>query len=193
MLKKAILILAAGAASRFGSPKQLARIRSKTLIQRTYDCATQLFPDDTFVVLGAHRDAILEELIVANSIPQSRILYNRNWALGIGESINFGIQVLESQYDEIMIILADQVQITPRDIQTLVDSCVEDAIICADYNGGRGVPAIFPRRYFEHLTGLSGDTGAKALLQLEDIKIIAVPMPNAAIDVDYPDDLVNIE
>ena len=193
MLKKAILILAAGASSRFGSPKQLARIRSKTLIQRAYDCAARLFPDDTFVVLGAHRDAILEELTVANSIPQSRILYNRNWALGIGESINFGIQVLESQYDEIMIILADQVQITPRDVQTLVDSCVEDAIICADYNGGRGVPAIFPRRYFEHLTGLSGDTGAKALLQREDIKIIAVPMPNAAIDVDYPDDLVNIE
>ena len=193
MLKKAILILAAGASSRFGSPKQLARIRSKTLIQRAYDSATQLFPDDTFVVLGAHRNTILEELTAANSIPQSRILYNRNWALGIGESINFGIQVLESQYDEIMIILADQVQITPRDIQTLVDSCVEDAIICADYNGGRGVPAIFPRRYFEHLTGLSGDTGAKALLQREDIKIIAVPMPNAAIDVDYPDDLVNIE
>ncbi|MBT4214087.1 MAG: nucleotidyltransferase family protein, partial [Porticoccaceae bacterium] len=37
------------------------------------------------------------------------------------------------------------------------------------------------------------DTGAKALLQREDIKIIAVPMPNAAIDVDYPDDLINIE
>jgi len=95
---------------------------------------------------------ILEELTAANSIPQSRILYNRNWAFGIGESINFGIQVLENQYDEIMIILADQVQITPRDIQSLLDSCVGDAIICADYNGSRGVPAIFPKKYFEHLT-----------------------------------------
>ena len=121
MLRKAILILAAGASSRFGSPKQLARIRSKTLIQRAYDFATQLFPDDTFVVLGAYRNTILEELTAANSIPQSRILYNRNWAFGIGESINFGVQVLENQYDEIMIILADQVQITPRDIQRLLD------------------------------------------------------------------------
>jgi CTP:molybdopterin cytidylyltransferase MocA len=146
MLRKAILILAAGASSRFGTPKQLARIRSKTLIQRAYDCATQLFPDDTFVVLGAHRNTILEELTAANSIPQSRILYNRNWAFGIGESINVGVQVLENQYDEIMIILADQVQITPRDIQRLLDSCVGDAIICADYNGSRGVPAIFPKK-----------------------------------------------
>jgi molybdenum cofactor cytidylyltransferase len=55
-----------------------------------------------------------------------------------------------------------------------------------------GVPAIFPRTMFRELAQLRGDVGARALLRRNADRVVRVPMPSAAVDVDTPEDLLAI-
>jgi molybdenum cofactor cytidylyltransferase len=64
-----------------------------------------------------------------------------------------------------------------------------DRIVAAQYTGTTGAPAIFPSELFGELAALQGDRGARALLSLHADRVVAVPMPSAALDVDTPADL----
>ena len=66
-------------------------------------------------------------------------------------------------------------------------------IAAALYGGVCGAPAIFPRSTFRELAQLRGDTGARALLRSQSDRIVRVPMPGAALDVDTPEDLLAVE
>jgi hypothetical protein len=68
-----------------------------------------------------------------------------------------------------------------------------EAIVAASYGGTLGVPAIFPRRCFTALGELRGDQGARVLIQRELDTLVRVPLPNAAIDIDRPEDLLELE
>ena len=65
--------------------------------------------------------------------------------------------------------------------------------MAASYAGIVGPPALFPRRCFAALGGLRGDEGARVLLQRELDTLVRVPLPNAAIDIDEPEDLLQLE
>ena len=65
-------------------------------------------------------------------------------------------------------------------------------IAAALYSGTVGVPAIFPRSLFPELAQLRGDAGARVLLRRNAARVVRVPMPSAAIDVDTPEDLLAI-
>jgi molybdenum cofactor cytidylyltransferase len=52
-----------------------------------------------------------------------------------------------------------------------------------------GVPAIFPRVCFSELAELRGDHGARLILERNNYRLVRVPMSNAAIDLDTPEDL----
>ena len=54
------------------------------------------------------------------------------------------------------------------------------------------LPAIFPRSMFQALARLRGDTGARALLRRNSDRLVRVPMPSAAIDIDTPEDLLAV-
>jgi molybdenum cofactor cytidylyltransferase len=53
----------------------------------------------------------------------------------------------------------------------------------------RGVPAIFPRSYFQQLQGLTEDSGAKTLLSNTELSVTEIAMPEAELDIDRPEDL----
>ena len=55
-----------------------------------------------------------------------------------------------------------------------------------------GVPAIFPRSAFLDLASLRGDVGARVLLHRNPDRVVRVPMASAAIDIDTPEDLLEM-
>jgi CTP:molybdopterin cytidylyltransferase MocA len=63
----------------------------------------------------------------------------------------------------------------------------------AQYGGRLGVPAILPRSAFSALLQLRGDRGAQGWLRANAARVVAVPMPRAAIDIDTPEDLVRAQ
>lgn len=189
MSRIACLIMAAGAGSRFGAIKQLALVEGVPLIRRALSTAMSVFAEDTFVVAGAHGREVRETLRPA--LPETHLIDSPEWRQGLGASIAAGVRHLtgEHDYDAVLIMLGDQAALKQQDLGALADRFTGSHIVAAQYHGRRGVPALFPARCFDALTALSGDSGAKHLLNDTAEDIVAVDMPRAAIDIDTPADL----
>ena len=187
MTNVAVLILAAGSSTRFGSIKQLAKLKGKVLLQHSIDIASRVVPGSIYVVLGANREQISAYVLGATMI------VNEDWRDGIGSSIACGIRELCDKYDAVMILLADQPRINESVLQLMLKNVDDIDCTCAVYQGMRGVPAIFPRRYFVKLKGLSGNCGAKGILQGLKEDIVEIKIPEAAFDIDFKEDLLHAE
>jgi molybdenum cofactor cytidylyltransferase len=179
-----VLILAAGAASRYGSAKQLINHHGKPLLQHCIDKANEVCPSRVSVVLGANRE-LIEPLI-----SQAKVIQNHNWQQGLGASIAAGVDHIDPQSDGLLILLADQIALTTDDLNLLIAAFGGDNTVSAYYAGRRGVPAIFPQSHYAELGLLSGDSGAKELLQRVDLNAVEIDLPLAAMDIDTPEDWV---
>ncbi len=184
------LVLAAGASRRFGSPKQLARIGGQSLLQRAIAHATDSVGSGVTVVLGAHAAAIAQTLPPGSA----SLLITRNWQEGIASSIRLGVQRLPGACDGVMLVLADQPLVGSQMLQRLITAWRRQPrqIIASHYASVTGVPAIFPRWCFPDLLALRGDQGARVLIRRYAQHVIRLAHPEAAIDIDYPEDLLEV-
>ena len=185
------IVLAAGAATRFGSPKQLVRISGRPLLHNTVSRAVEIAGAATIVVLGAYA----AELAPLLSHTPATVVINRDWREGIGSSIRTAVARVPATCTGVMIVLADQAAVTAQDLQRLVSAWKRqpEYVAAALYSGSTGVPAIFPRARFAELTGLRGDMGARMLLQRNPDRVVRVPMDSAALDIDTPEDLLSLD
>ncbi len=186
-----IVVLAAGASRRFGSPKQLAQVDGQPLLQGTVARAVAVGGHAVTVILGANAAGLTGLL---RSSPAT-ILINRQWEEGLGSSLRAAVNSLPGSCDGVLIALADQVAVTRQDLQGLVGIWRRqtEAIVAATYGGVVGVPAIFPRWSFPQLADLRGDQGARLVLRQLADRVTRVPMPNAGIDIDTPEDLLALQ
>ncbi len=184
-MKIAALILAAGAASRFGSTKQLADIDGKPMLQHCIDQANNVLPGMVFTVLGNQHQNI------AANITGSQLILNPDWQEGIGNSIATGVTYLKADYDAILVLLADQPRVKSQHLHQLIRLFDGRRPVCSYYHESGGVPAIFPRVNFDALGRLSGDQGAKVLLKGMADDLLRLPLPEASFDIDRPEDLAS--
>ena len=185
------IVLAAGASTRFGSPKQLVRVAGRPLLHCAIARAADVAGSAVSVVLGAHA----AELTPLLTHSQALIVINRDWREGIASSIRTGVSRLPPSCNAVLLLLADQAAVTAEDLKRLVGAWRRqpDYIVAARYGMTTGVPAVFPRSLFSDLAALRGDTGARALLQRNPDRVVRVPMASAAIDIDTPEDLLKID
>jgi molybdenum cofactor cytidylyltransferase len=186
-----VILLAAGCASRFGSPKLLADVHGRPMLVRALDTLLEVAREDRIVVvLGANADR-LEPLVRGVRVS---VVINRGHADGMASSIRTGLASVPPDCRGVMIALADQVSVTPGDLRRLVDAWREnpERVAAARYGDSVGVPAIFPAAMFDQLEKLQGDRGARDLLRREARQVTGVPMPTAAVDVDTPADLAAV-
>lgn len=185
------IVLAAGASRRFGSPKQLARVDGRTLLQTAVERAVALCGHAVIVVLGA-RAAELAPLLRRSP---ALLVVNRGWEEGLGSSIRAGIAHLPGSCDGVLLMLADQPAVTSADLRRLADGWRRqpECIAAALYDATVGVPAIFPRSCLRELGELRGDSGARALIARNPDRVVRVAIPRAALDIDTPEDLRSLE
>lgn len=183
----AAVILAAGAAVRFGSTKQLADIDGKIMLQRVLDNCQFLIDVDLYLVLGANKEDILPRL----QLTQSQIILNSKWQEGMGSSIRTATTQLQNNYDGILFVAGDQPFVQGDQLARLVGKwhASPETICAAQYQGTVGIPAIFPRHLYSKLLLLEGDRGAKNLLRENSDNMQLVEIPEAAIDIDQPEDI----
>ncbi|MBW4646636.1 MAG: nucleotidyltransferase family protein [Goleter apudmare HA4340-LM2] len=188
-LNVGLIILAAGAATRMGKPKQLLVYQGQSLILHTVNVALASLCQPVIVVLGAYIEQIQPELITK----PVQVVENSQWQQGMSSSIRTGMTALlktNSNFDAVIISLADQPLIPPHVFHQLIHSYQETQkiIIACQYDNTVGVPALFSRTLFPELMQLAGDQGAKALIQKYRDTVLMVSLPAAAIDIDTPDD-----
>ena len=184
------LLLAAGGASRFGSPKVLAPYRGKSLVSRGVQLLAPRCPGGVHVVVGASADGV--RAVLAGEV--ITVVDNPDWARGLSTSLVRGVAALPPEADAVLILLCDQPAITADDLDTLITAWhVEPELIAAaGFNDRLGPPVIIPRAFWPQLAALRGDQGARSLLEWHT-EHTTVNMPHAALDVDTPEDLVRLE
>jgi molybdenum cofactor cytidylyltransferase len=184
------IVLAAGAASRFGSAKQLVRIGDRPLLSLIAGRAAEVVGQALIVVLGA-RAAELAPLLKHSA---AAVVVNRDWSEGLASSIRAGVARLPPACTGVMLLLADQACVTAEDLRRLAGAWRRQplCVAAAQYGATCGVPAIFPRHLFGQLSELRGDSGARQLLKRHADQLVRVRMPSAAFDLDTPDDLLEL-
>jgi CTP:molybdopterin cytidylyltransferase MocA len=161
------------------------------MLHRAVAAAAEVGSHAVTVVLGANA-AQLAPLL--KHTPGS-VIINQAWEEGLASSLRLGVSRLPGSCDGVLITLGDQVTVTSSDLLRLASAWRRQPewILAASYAGHTGVPAIFPRWCFESFSSLRGDQGARSILMRNADRVLRIPMPNAAVDIDRPEDLLDIE
>ena len=186
----AAVVLAAGASTRLGQPKQMLQLHGELLVKRAVRLAREVGADPVFVVLGSGYEPIFEA-VSAMSVPP-RVLLNRRWQEGMSTSIALGASAAERDgAEDLLVLTCDQIAVTAAHLRLLMEASHREHVVASLYAGRRGVPALFPDFSFHSLQELTGDYGARELLQKEDV--LSVPLRDGELDVDTPEDLLRMQ
>jgi molybdenum cofactor cytidylyltransferase len=183
----AIVVLAAGSASRFGRPKLLEELDGRPLVQHALASARSAALGPVYLVTG-HDDAAVRH---AASGLADRVVFNPSYADGMGTSIACGVTACREVADAILLMLADQPHIGETHLRQLADtwSGASNEIVASAFADVLGPPVLFGNAAFEELAALEGDRGAKSLLRDERFTVRSVRCDAAGLDIDTEADL----
>jgi molybdenum cofactor cytidylyltransferase len=184
-------ILAAGPSTRFGSPKQLIRLAGTPVLHLAVSNAARAAGPSVSVVLGAGAADIAPLLKRSGA----SVVVNRGWNEGLASSVRAAVNALPPGTEGLLLTLADQVAITFDDLKRLAIAWRRHPVLIAAalYDGLPGLPAIFPGWAFPDLLGLRGEADPRIVIRRHEERVVRVPMPSASLDVNTPEDLLEIE
>ena len=161
------VVLAAGASSRFGSPKQ--RLLLAPVLERVRSARSI---DEVVVVVGAHEVDT-----------DARVVQCPDWERGPGASLRCGLAALSPAAEAAVVVLADGPMLAPEAIDRIVAAWREGAgdVVAASYGGNRGHPVVLDRGMWAQIP----DEGARAL----EPALVPCDDLGSPGDVDVPEDL----
>jgi molybdenum cofactor cytidylyltransferase len=186
-----VAVLAAGPSSRFGSPKQLVRLGGSPVVHAMAATAASVGGGSVTVILGAHA----REVAPALRTSSASVALNRDWQEGLASSIRAAVRTAPPASDGLLLLLGDQVAVTTDDLRRLWTAWRRHPVLIAAalFEGATGLPAIFPRWAFTDLLELRGDRDATRVLRANADRVVRVPMSNAGVALDTPEDLLQFE
>lgn len=186
----AVVILAAGASRRLGTPKQLVCADGVSLLARTVDAAAGVRAAQTIVVLGRTDGAIAQQVR-----PElARVIRNEHPERGLSSSLRCGLSAARAADPALRVVLftlCDQPHLSAAHLLRLLAALAEGTacIAASAYAGVLGVPAAFAASVFGELAALEGDQGARSVLRRCPERVCAIEFPAGAIDIDTPRDV----
>jgi molybdenum cofactor cytidylyltransferase len=184
------VVLAAGASTRFGSPKALAELDGRPILEHVLDAIREAGIDEVVVVLGHAADEIedgiewLDERIVRNPDPRE-----------MSSSLQIGLDAIadaEPAVQAALIVLGDQPRTRPTVIRALIAAARTSSlsVMAPSYaDGGGANPILLRREAFDLVDETSGDRGLGPLLEARPELVLEVPVGGGNPDVDTPGDL----
>ncbi len=184
-----VVILAAGGSSRLGHAKQLLRLDGEGLLRRSARVALQSKASNVVVVLGAEASVCAAEIA---DLPV-RIVIHSTWRDGIASSIIVGCQTLrqlDPELEGVVFMVCDQPHLTTEVIDSLIHAhqATGKGVVACRYGDVTGVPALFGKAYFEAISGLTGDQGARSLFPSCADDLACISFPEGVADIDTPAD-----
>ena len=178
------LVLAAGAATRFGAPKQLAELDGVPLLEHALRTMTAAPVGRLVVVLGSGAD----EIAATVDLHGADVVVCSRWDEGQSASLACGLAALES-CEAVVVTLGDQPRMSPDAIRRVIAARNGAAAVRATYGGSPGHPVLLEHTLFERLRNVTGDKGARNLLM--SVPVFDVPCDDlgGGEDVDTPAEL----
>lgn len=188
MAEVVTLILAAGASRRMGKIKALLPWGQTTILRHLLEEVKASGSDQILLVTGANREEILGE--VDGFVLETH--HNPDWESGMGSSLSSGVAEAVNRFPDagaLLVILVDQPLVSRAYLRQILRESRDfpTHIIASDYGGFAGVPALFPRHFWEALMDLSTDRGAKGLIASRREQCRVLDPGRAITDVDTPD------
>jgi molybdenum cofactor cytidylyltransferase len=180
----AAIVLAAGESRRFGSPKQLAVVDGRSLLEHAVETAAHagLVPIVAVVPAWLPRPERLDAgwlRWVRNPFPER----------GMSHSLQLGLDAVPEDAEAVVILLGDQPRVPSETIAAVLAARGELPIVAAEAGGVAAPPVLVERAQFELVRGLTGDRGLRDVLRDQPHLVRAVPVARHATDVDAPADL----
>ena len=188
-MSRGVLILAAGAASRMNRAKMLMAFGSTSILTHIVDEVKATKPDSICLVTGYYHKEIIESIETTGIY----IVYNEYWGEGMASSISKGMLEMVKKYpalSSVMIVVSDQPHLNRKVMDEMVTAQTQTnkGIVAAQYGKITGTPVLFTKKYFNLLMALTGDIGAKPILQQHKTDLATVEFTLGAIDIDTPED-----
>lgn len=189
-----IVILAAGQSRRMTNAKQLLEYNGDVLINSVIKNASSLDQNPIIVVLGANANAIEAAI---TKYAQVTIVLNDEWAEGMASSIRKGLNSMLTMFpnvDGVLILVCDQPFLTNIYLKNLIalQKQTNLPIAASSYSGKIGTPAIFHSSVFAELLTLTGDTGARAILNSKKYQTATLDFAEGTIDIDTDADYMQL-
>jgi molybdenum cofactor cytidylyltransferase len=184
--RNAGIVLAAGAASRFGQPKQILPWRGEALVRHAARAGLEAGLRPVVVVTGSYADQVQATL---GDLPVV-IVHNPDWESGQSSSLAAGLRSLPEACGGALFLLADQPQIPASLVRALADRHAETLapILAPLVDGQRGNPVFFDRQTFGDLLALQGDTGGRALFSRWPVEWLPWHDASVLMDIDRLED-----
>lgn len=192
-LHVAAAVLAAGSASRMagsGHHKLLAQFDGVPLVRRSVQTVLGAQVDRSVVVTG-HR---AEDVGAVLAGLDTEIVINPDFATGMASSLRTGLATVRDGADGLLVVLADMPGIRTAHLDAMIAAFRREngkAIVRAVSAGKRGNPVILPASTFDAIAKLTGDIGARPIIERSGLEVVDVDIGDAAhIDTDTPEEVV---
>ncbi|ARV57642.1 4-diphosphocytidyl-2C-methyl-D-erythritol synthase [Nostocales cyanobacterium HT-58-2] len=188
------IILAAGASTRMGQPKQLLYFQGRSFLRHSVEVVVASVCQPIVVVVGAYAEKMRHEV---SQLPVL-VVENPQWYEGMGASIQVGMTALNAfgkEIEGVVLTLCDQPFVSCDVINQLVATyhSTGQGIIASEYADTLGVPALFHYKFFSDLTNLKASSGAKQIIQKYSQEVFRLPFTAGAIDIDTPQDYERLQ
>lgn len=188
------IVLAAGTSRRFGDDKRKATLPSgRMVIQQSIETALASF-SSVLLVLRQDDADFAAKLSAAINDPRMTVLLAPDSALGMGHSLANAVAAVRD-WDAAFVCLADMPHISVHTLDLLKSAFIEHQgehpIIVPDYQGRWGHPVGFHSAYFDDIAALTGDQGARPVINNHEPRVIHIEVndPGVLQDIDTPADL----
>lgn len=184
----AAVILAAGQSTRMGSNKLLETVAGKPVVRHVAEAVLASRAGPALVVLGHEAARVRAALAGLDVI----FIENPRYAEGMSTSLRAGVGAVPTSSVGALVVLGDMPQLTAAIINRIIDGFVagpQDALAAAPVAGGRrGNPVLIARALLPAVEGLTGDMGARGLLNAASEGVVEVTIDEDAVllDVDTP-------
>ena len=164
------ILLAAGQSKRMVGENKLAKkIQGVPLIKHSVKNILAASIDELIIVLGYQKE-IIEKLIDKNE--KIKFVFNKDFESGMASSIKTGLNNLSEKTEAFFICLGDMPMVNHDIYNQLIKSKDSKEIIVPNYNGQQGNPVLFNKSMKEKVLNITGDAGAKKILELNKDKIL---------------------
>ena len=164
------ILLAAGQSKRMDGENKLTKeIQGVPLIKNSVKNILVSSIDELIIVLGYQKE-IIEKLINPNE--KIKFVFNKDFESGMASSIKIGLDNLSEKTEAFFICLGDMPMVNHNIYNQLIKSKNNKEIIVPNYKGQQGNPVLFNKSMKEKIINISGDVGAKKILELNKDKIL---------------------